>query len=184
MQRRTYCEEALAAAEAEGCPAGCQQTLLRIVDCAMHLWNGETCLDYDHLVAAIGADPLAAHALGGALHVPDTIADLNTRVTDATLFGLEHDAAIKGWIQFDGTGVIAIADSFNVSGIVDNGVGDYTVTWNRNFANTNYAVVPGSNAVTTPLVAVAVGSCRIFTYSAAHVGVDVSLVFCIAIGDQ
>lgn len=94
------------------------------------------------------------------------------------------DAAIKGWIHFDGTGVIAIQDSFNVTSITDNGVGNYTVTWDKDFANTNYAVVPGSNAVTTPLVAVAVGSCQIFTYSAAHVGLDVSLVFCVAIGDQ
>ena len=33
---------------------------------------------------------------------------------------------VKGWIDFNGTGTIAINDSYNVSGIVDNGTGDYT----------------------------------------------------------
>ena len=45
----------------------------------------------------------------------------------------------KAWINFNGTGTIAIRDSFNVSGIIDNGTGDYTVTWDTDFADTNYA---------------------------------------------
>jgi len=45
-------------AEAEGCTPECRQALLNIVDCSLHLWNGEECLDYNQLVAAIGAaDP-------------------------------------------------------------------------------------------------------------------------------
>ena len=53
---------------------------------------------------------------------------------------LYKDNIVKGWIQFNGTGVIAINDSFNVSGITDHGVGDYTVTWDTDFANGDYAV--------------------------------------------
>ena len=45
----------------------------------------------------------------------------------------------KCWIRFNGTGTIAINDSFNVSGIVDNSTGDYTVTINNDMANDDYA---------------------------------------------
>jgi len=51
------------------------------------------------------------------------------------------DAIIKAWIQFDGTGVIAINDSYNVSSITDNAVGDYSIVWDINFADTTYCMV-------------------------------------------
>ena len=55
MQRRTYCEAAMALAEAEGCPPDCRQALLNVVDCALGLYRDGECLDFDHLAAAIGA---------------------------------------------------------------------------------------------------------------------------------
>ena len=45
----------------------------------------------------------------------------------------------KCWIRFNGTGTIATNDSFNVSGITDEGTGDYTVTINNDMANDDYA---------------------------------------------
>ena len=45
----------------------------------------------------------------------------------------------KCWIRFNGTGTIATDDSFNVSGIVDEGTGSYTVTINNDMANDDYA---------------------------------------------
>jgi len=50
----------------------------------------------------------------------------------------------KAWINFNGTGTIAIRDSFNVSSITDNGQGDYTVTMTTAMSNTNYAVATAS----------------------------------------
>lgn len=35
--------------------------------------------------------------------------------------------ACRAWVNFDGTGTVAIRASGNVSSITDNGVGDYTV---------------------------------------------------------
>ena len=46
----------------------------------------------------------------------------------------------KAWINLNGTGTIAIRDSFNVSSITDNGQGDYTVTMTTAMSNTNYVV--------------------------------------------
>lgn len=42
--------------------------------------------------------------------------------------GTEKGQLAKAWINFNGTGTIAIRDSFNVSSITDNGTGDTTIT--------------------------------------------------------
>lgn len=45
----------------------------------------------------------------------------------------------KAWVNFNGTGTVAIRDSFNVSSITDNGTGDYTVNFTTALPNTNFA---------------------------------------------
>ena len=48
---------------------------------------------------------------------------------------------IKAWCKFNGeAGSIANDDSFNVSGLTDNGTGDYTVAINNDMANDDYAI--------------------------------------------
>lgn len=47
----------------------------------------------------------------------------------------------KAWVNFNGTGTVAIRDSFNVSSITDNGLGDYSVNFSTSMNNANYAVV-------------------------------------------
>ena len=54
---------------------------------------------------------------------------------------------IKGWIRFDGSGTIAIDDSFNYASIADNGTGDYTATLSTAMGNVNYAPVAGAGDV-------------------------------------
>lgn len=50
----------------------------------------------------------------------------------------------RAWVNFNGTGTVAIRASGNVSSITDNGVGDYTVNFTTAMADTNYAVVSSS----------------------------------------
>lgn len=45
----------------------------------------------------------------------------------------------KAWINFNGTGTVAINDSFNVSGITDVGTGQTTITYSSAMANTSYS---------------------------------------------
>ena len=59
--------------------------------------------------------------------------------------GTELGRFIKAWINFNGTGTIAIRDSFNVSSITDNDTGEYTVNFQNAFANTNYCAVAGAS---------------------------------------
>jgi len=46
--------------------------------------------------------------------------------------------ACRAWINFNGTGTIAIRDSGNVSSITDGGAGTYTVTFTDAMADANY----------------------------------------------
>lgn len=54
----------------------------------------------------------------------------------------------KAWVNFNGTGTVAIREQFNVSSITDNGTGQYSVNFLSAMPNTNYSVT-SSGAVTT-----------------------------------
>jgi hypothetical protein len=47
----------------------------------------------------------------------------------------------RAWVNFNGTGTVAIRASGNVSSITDNGTGDYTVNFTNALVDTNYAYV-------------------------------------------
>ena len=60
----------------------------------------------------------------------------------------------RAWVNFNGTGVVAIRASGNVTSITDNGTGDYTVNFTTAMPDTNYCGValpndgtPGTNLV-------------------------------------
>lgn len=64
----------------------------------------------------------------------------------------------RAWVNFNGTGAVAIRAAGNVSSITDNGTGDYTVNFTATLPDANYAVVvaatlmPGSANVVVPCV--------------------------------
>jgi len=49
------------------------------------------------------------------------------------------EGTAKAWMSLNGTGTIALRDSFNISGVVDNGTGSYTPSYSSNFGNANYS---------------------------------------------
>ncbi len=49
------------------------------------------------------------------------------------------NGSAKAWVNFNGTGTVAIRASFNVSSITDNSVGNYTVNFSSPIADANYA---------------------------------------------
>ena len=57
--------------------------------------------------------------------------------------------ACKAWVNFNGTGTVAIRASFNVSSITDNGTGDYTVNFTNALADTNYATIMTTRIAST-----------------------------------
>lgn len=52
----------------------------------------------------------------------------------------------KAWVNFNGTGTVAIRASGNVSSITDNGVGDYTINFTTAISDANYATVGSTNS--------------------------------------
>lgn len=54
--------------------------------------------------------------------------------------------ACRAWVNFNGTGTVAIRASFNVSSITDNAVGDYTVNFTTAMEDANYATACGGVA--------------------------------------
>jgi hypothetical protein len=53
--------------------------------------------------------------------------------------------AVKAWVNFQGTGTVAIRAGYNVSSITDNGLGDYTVNFTTAMPNINYSLVGSSS---------------------------------------
>jgi hypothetical protein len=62
--------------------------------------------------------------------------------------GGDNKATCSAWVNFNGTGTVAIRDSFNVSSITDNGTGDYTVTF-TSIVTDNSSIVAGAAYDTT-----------------------------------
>jgi hypothetical protein len=60
--------------------------------------------------------------------------------------GVEIGTLCRAWVNFNGTGTVAIRASFNVSSITDNGTGDYTVNFTNAMPDTSYALA-GSGQV-------------------------------------
>jgi hypothetical protein len=48
---------------------------------------------------------------------------------------------VRAWVNFNGTGTVAIRAAYNVTSITDNGTGDYTVNFTTALPDANYAVV-------------------------------------------
>jgi hypothetical protein len=77
------------------------------------------------------------------------------------------NGAAKAWVNFNGTGTVAIRAAFNVSSITDNGTGDYTVNFTTAVPDVNYATCVNSTrdiGYPIPLInSQATGSVRINT---------------------
>ena len=97
----------------------------------------------------------------------------------------------KAWVNFNGTGTVAIRASYNVSSITDNGTGDYTVNFTAAMTDANYAAVMSGQYNTTggsdrrvgisrTASAVSSGSVRVVSHDGAGNSQDF-LVVCVSI---
>lgn len=83
----------------------------------------------------------------------------------------------KAWVNFNGVGVIAIRDSFNITSITDQAVGSYTVNLTKPFINPDFSIVPGSSAAQVLIGAGFTASqIDISTGNASGTAIDASVV--------
>jgi hypothetical protein len=86
------------------------------------------------------------------------VAGTTTLTLPATTGTVLNDATVgvcRAWVNFNGTGTVAIRASFNVTSITDNGTGSYAVNLTNALADTNYACVMatrGSSGAGTPFL--------------------------------
>jgi hypothetical protein len=59
--------------------------------------------------------------------------------------GTEVGTLCRAWVNFNGTGTVAIRGSFNVSSITDNGTGNYTINFTNAMPDTNYNISASAN---------------------------------------
>lgn len=98
--------------------------------------------------------------------------------------GLVASQLCRAWVNFNGTGTVAIRASFNVASITDNGTGLYTVNFLTAMPDANYAVVAttkenNSTSVQTTVVMShtnATGSCRFLVVRANTSVIDAEVV--------
>ena len=120
----------------------------------------QTCalpISADKLIYATGSDTFAtttltafARTLLSAIDAAAARATLGAQATlvanDAgvkTALNASGDAPIyacRAWVNFNGTGTVAIRASGNVSSITDNGTGDYTINFTTPMPDTNYII--------------------------------------------
>lgn len=79
-------------------------------------------------VSTIGTNSLASTAQIGSL---------------TTASGSAPSYSARAWVNFNGTGTVAIRASGNVSSITDNGVGRYVLNFTNAMVDANYASVIG-----------------------------------------
>jgi len=87
--------------------------------------------------------------------------------------------ANRAWVNFNGTGTVAIRASGNVTSITDNGTGDYTINLTTAMADANYSAIATCDSVSsTPnLTTLATSSFGINTrYAASNLSQDKTIV--------
>jgi len=142
----------------------------------------------------LGTTGVTLGTYGGATSIPILAIDAKGRVTTASTSAFSStpaDASItpakmsgaqsgsapayatRGWVNFNGTGTIAIRASGNVSSITDGGTGIYTVNWAIPMASAEYSVTYSINDTSAgPYCIPYVVGTNSATYSTSAVGLE------------
>jgi len=102
------------------------------------------------------------------LTLPDSAGTIATAESTLAQFNASGSApvyACRAWVNFNGTGTVAIRASGNVSSITDNGTGDYTVNFTTAMPDANYSV-----QVSAPMYTTSNGSVTAKVYGSGSVG--------------
>ena len=91
----------------------------------------------------VGAE-VTCQLKGGGTSSSANVLDIRNG-SNGSLFEVRQDGrglsqfTAKAWVNINGTGTLAIRDSHNVSSVTDNTTGDYSIMFDNNLANVNYA---------------------------------------------
>jgi hypothetical protein len=127
--------------------------------------NGDTGID------KITDGSVVADDLASTLDLSGKTITLATDAVDqlSTASGSAPSYSARVWVNFNGTGTVAIRNSGNVSSITDNGTGNYTVNFTTAMPDTNYSVSHSANfnQTTTKINTSAINAPATSSYSVA-----------------
>jgi len=118
------------------------------------------------------------------LTLPDSTGTVATAESTLTQFNASGSApvyAARAWVNFNGTGTVAIRASGNVSSITDNATGNYTVNFTTAMPDADYSVGScvavdysnnGGRVVNLASAAPTTSACRISTFTAGSSNTD------------
>jgi len=69
----------------------------------------------------------------------DTLTKGGVTLNTDELVDTNSTQVCKAWVNFNGSGAVAIRDSYNVSSITDNGTGNYTISFTTAMPDANYS---------------------------------------------
>lgn len=107
-----------------------------------------------------------------------------------------HPGVAKAWVNFTGTGTVAINASHNVSSVTDNGTGDYTINFTNALSSANYGLAGAARYGTGSTdggvvsihntVAPTASACRVFCLrvAATSSNLDLANVYVVFFGDM
>lgn len=104
----------------------------------------------------------------------------------ATVTGTAPIYPCRAWVNFNGTGTVAIRASGNVTSITDNGTGDYTVNITTAMPDVNYGLAGGTGGTATAATLIFLDQTtartttafRIATVTTAGASIDAAQVNC------
>jgi hypothetical protein len=103
-----------------------------------------------------------ASTSSGLVQTADTSGALDLQTNGTTALGFDTSGVLsfnsgygsaakaygcRAWVNFNGTGTVAIRASGNVSSITDNGTGDYTVNFTTALVDANYTTIGSVQAI-------------------------------------
>ena len=104
--------------------------------------------------------------------------DGGTSVTQNVVQGLG-----KAWARFNGSGTVAINDSFNIASITDDATGQYSFAINNDMANADYAKVEGGGSFAVQNTGDTASVADFHSYSSSPAYADYTDLTFIILGD-
>ena len=90
---------------------------------------------------------------------------------------------LKAWSKVDGESTATVNDSFNISGITDNGTGNYTLAMANDMNVNTYSQTHGANGTQQQIISATTGAYRLEISNSSGTAGDVNVICSKVSGD-